>query len=189
MRLSCRGGALGLALVAGLAVPAVAGEKTAQAGTPGRERVLRVWEETAKVKGEDVRRRMEVVFNYDTGVAQQRAYDADGRLLSARTIAQPRPTAEEISEAIAIIERDPKLGRIVARAKPVYEGGFVLSEAPGFPCGPGTRCLQMQLLTGADRLGLLRWVVVDLTRQAVAYPSFGAVERERLTRPYQEVQQ
>jgi hypothetical protein len=175
-------------LMAGLAVPVLAGERAAQVGAPARERVLRVWEDSVKVNGEDVRRRMEVVFNYDTGVAQQRAYDADGRLLSARTIAQPRPTAAEISEAIAIIERDPKLSRIVSVAKPVYEGGFVLQEPAGFACGPRTRCLQMQLLTGADRLGLLRWVVVELVRQAVVYPNFGAVERARLTKPYEEVQ-
>ena len=71
------------------------------------------------------------------------------------------------------------MSRIVERVKPVYDGGFVLEEAPGFACGPNTRCLQMQLLTGADRMGLLRWVVVDLTRQKVAYPNFGAVERAR----------
>jgi hypothetical protein len=99
--------------------------------------------------------------------------------LSSTRVNQPRPSAEEIAEAVSIIEADPRLSRIVQRAKPVYDGGFVLEEAKGFACGPRTRCLQMQLLTGADRLGLLRWVVVDLTRQAVAYPNFGAVERAR----------
>jgi hypothetical protein len=189
MRVRCRSGALALAVLAGLAAPGLAGEKTAQSGSEGRQRVLRSWESTDKVNGADVYRRMEVVFNYDSGVAQQRAYDAEGRLLSSRTVAQPRPTREEMAEAVAIIEKDPKLGRIVQRAKPVYEGGFLLQEAKGYACGPGTRCLQVQLLTGADRLGLLRWVVVDLTRQAVAYANFGAVERERLTEKYREVGQ
>jgi hypothetical protein len=123
MRVRCRSGALALAVLAGLAAPGLAGEKTAQSGSEGRQRVLRSWESTDKVNGADVYRRMEVVFNYDSGVAQQRAYDAEGRLLSSRTVAQPRPTREEMAEAVAIIEKDPKLGRIVQRAKPVYEGG------------------------------------------------------------------
>ena len=189
MRVRCRSGALALAVMAGLAAPVLASEKVAQDGSEGRQRVLRTWESTDKVNGADVYRRMEVVFNYDSGLAHQRAYDAEGRLLSTRPVAQPRPTAAEIAEAVAIIEKDPRLSRIVQRVKPVYEGGFLLQEAKGQACGPRTRCLQMQLLTGADRLGLLRWVVVNLTTQSVAYPNFGAVERERLTGKYLGVRQ
>jgi hypothetical protein len=190
MRLGCRSAALWLAVTAaGLGVaPGSAYAREKEAATQsegGRQRVLRAWWDTVKVDGEDVSRRSEVIFDYSAGAAFQRTYDTDGKLLSSQRISQPRPSAEEIAEAVAIIEADARLGRIVQRLKPVYEGGFVLEEDKGFACGPGTRCLQMQLLTGADRMGLLRWVVVDLTRQAVAYPNFGAVERARLTAPFQ----
>lgn len=185
MRLGCRSAALWLAVVtAGLGVApdsALAREKETSSQNEGaRQRVLRAWWESVKLNGEDVLRRSEIIFDYSAGVARQRIYDVDGKLLSSRRISQPRPSAEEIAEAVSIIEADPKLSRIVQRVKPVYDGGFVLEEAKGFACGPGTRCLQMQLLTGADRVGLVRWVVVDLTRQAVAYPNYGAVERARL---------
>ncbi|HEY8202068.1 MAG TPA: hypothetical protein VII47_12040, partial [Actinomycetota bacterium] len=159
MRLGCRRAALWLAVVtAGLgAAPgsALARERESNVQNEGtRQRVLRAWWDTVKVNGEDVARRSEIIFDYSAGVARQRTYDADGKLLSSRQVGQPRPTPEEVAEAVAIIEADPRLSHIVERVKPVYDGGFVLEEAPGFACGPNTRCLQMQLLTGADRMGL-----------------------------------
>jgi len=39
------------------------------------------------------------------------------------------------------------------------------------PCGPGSRCLQIQILT-PDNLGLLRWTVVDLVQRRIAYPVY-----------------
>ena len=166
----------------GLAGPlsALARERAAGEAEGRRERLLRAWDDTVKVNGEDVRRRVEVMFDYEAGVAHERVYDIEGRFLSSRAIVkeQPRPSTEEIAEAFGIVEAHPELGRLVSRAKAEPVGGFVLEEAKDRACGPRTRCLQLSLVSPTR--GTLRWVVVDLTRQAVVYSNFGSVERERL---------
>ena len=48
------------------------------------------------------------------------------------------------------------------------EGGFLLDEAAGKACGPGSRCIQIQMVS-ADGYGLVRWVVVDLNKRQMAY--------------------
>jgi len=137
-------------------------------------RVLRSWEETVKAAGRgEYTRRVEVVFDYEKGVARQNYYSTDGLLYDSREIKQnmPAPSAEEIAEAQDLILRDAELSRIVARRAAVFEGGFILEEGRGFPCGPGSRCLQVQLLT-PDHSGLIRWTVVDLVKRQIAYPVF-----------------
>ncbi|HEX6736854.1 MAG TPA: hypothetical protein VF310_01145 [Vicinamibacteria bacterium] len=190
MRLCCRRATRGLALAAGLAAASgAAAAREMQPNAPARQRVLRTWWHTEKVKGQEVRYRSEVVFDYVAGAASQKDYDIDGRLVNSNRIAQPRPSAEEIAEAVSIIQADAKLAPIVEQAQPIYEGGFVLEEGKGYACAPGTRCLQIMLLSRGDRMGLLRWVVVDLARQTVAYPNYGAVERSRRTGARREVRQ
>jgi len=136
-------------------------------------RLLRGWEETVKETGREYRRRVEVVFDYEKGVARQNYYSTDGLLYGFREIKQnmPAPSPEEIAEAQDLILRDPELSRIVARRSAVFEGGFILEEGSGLPCGPGSRCLQIQLLT-PDHSGLIRWTVVDLVKLEIAYPVF-----------------
>jgi hypothetical protein len=137
-------------------------------------RLLRTWQETIKgAAGREYLRRVELVFDYEKGVAREIYYTAEGRPWGGREIKQrqPQPSAEEIAEAKELILRDRELARIVERRAAQFNGGFLLEEARGLPCGPGSRCVQLQLLT-PDHAGLLRWTVVDLVQQRVAYPIY-----------------
>jgi hypothetical protein len=137
-------------------------------------RLLRSWQETVKgAAGREYVRRVELVFDYAQGVARENYYTADGRPWGGRVIKQrqPQPSPEEIAEARELILRDPELARIVEGRRAGFNGGFLLEEARSLPCGPGTRCIQIQLLT-PDHSGLLRWTVVDLVRRRIAYPVF-----------------
>jgi hypothetical protein len=190
MRLTFQNVSVVLACAAAGLVPSAAAQSNEPPVAPAhRERVLRSWDDSIKVDGQDVLRHVVVIFDYTDGAARLEAQDLQGRLLSREALkGLPRPSAEEIAEAISIIEADAQLARVVQRIRPFYEGGFVLSEAEGFACGPGTRCLQIRLAPPGDHMGTLRWVAVDLVRQRIAYRNLGAVERERLVAPFQEGQ-
>jgi hypothetical protein len=170
-----------------LTVGLLAAALSAPVGAGPRTRVLKVWQDTVKVDGKDVPRRYEIVFDYGQGQASINTYDEKGTLLGtkAMTGGQPRPSDEEIAEAFGLVRTDPVLGRIMARTKAVPEGGFLLEEGEGRACGPRSRCLHTLWLS-PDRRGLIRWVVVDLVRQAVAYPSYtapdGATIREAVSK-------
>jgi hypothetical protein len=141
---------------------------------PARTRVLKSWDDTIKVDGAEIGRHVTIVFDYNTGVATEYAYDlASGQQLSVRRITTnlPRPSQEEFDEAIAILRADPQMGRIMSRTNARPEGGFLLEEDKGQPCGPRTRCIQILLMAG-DSMGLLRRVVVDLTKRSLAYSSY-----------------
>jgi hypothetical protein len=180
--------ALGLALVAAplaAAAPAGAGqtEKIGKGkGSRPEEvtrtsrplRLLRSWEETVKLPGgKEYPRRVEVVFDYAQGVAFENSFRLDGLPLGSRTIEHglPAPSPEEIEEAFEIVRVDPDLIRLFGRFHVVLEGGFVLEERKGQPCGPGARCLHVFLLS-SDRAGLIRRVVVDLASRRLAYRLF-----------------
>ena len=134
-------------------------------------RLLRTWEDTVKGQdGAEYARRVELVFDYARGYARENYYAADGTLLGSRKIKQnqPRPSPEEIEEAAGLIRSDPELARVIRRRSARFSAGFILEESNGLPCGPGARCLQMQILT-SDQRGLMRWTVVDLARRAIVY--------------------
>ena len=134
-------------------------------------RLLRSWQESIKgAAGREFFRRVDLVFDYEKGVARELYFTSDGRAWGGREIKQkqPQPSAEEIAEARELILADRELSRIAGRRSAQFNGGFLLEEARGMPCGPGTRCIQMQLLT-PDHSGLLRWTVVDLVQRGIAY--------------------
>ncbi len=161
--------------VAGMLVAAPARPENAVTRTSRPVRLLRTWDETIKApNGRDYVRRVELVFDYGRGIAQERYfYGAGRRIDGTRDIkqSQPSPSPEEIAEARDLVRQDPELGRIAARRNAVFEGGFILEEGRGRRCGPGSRCLQIQLLS-PDRAGLVRWTVVDLVKREIAYPVF-----------------
>ena len=137
-------------------------------------RLLRTWEEPVKTaSGHEYARRVELVIDYRKGVAYENFYSVDGAQLGAKKIAQtlPAPSPEEIEEAFGMVRDEPDLARLFARFHPVLEGGFVLEEGRGKPCGPGARCLHVFLLS-SDRAGLIERVVVDLARQKIAYRNY-----------------
>lgn len=173
---------LGAVAALTLLILAPAGARAEQAnGAPvkaaSRLRLLRSWTDTVKVDGGgDLPRRVDILFDYTQGVALERSYDGSGRLTEERRLDDaPGPSAEELAEAYGMVRADAELGRIVERTQAVLEGGFLLDEAEGQPCGPRTRCLQVQLLD-PTRLGLLRWVVIDLVKRAIVYPTYMPAE-------------
>ena len=137
-------------------------------------RLIRSWEETVKTgSGREYPRRVEVVIDYRKGMAVENFYTLDGKLAGSLSLGagHPAPSREEIGEAYDFVRSDPEFARIFQRFKPVFEGGFVLLEDEGRPCGPGSRCLRVFLLS-SDRAGTIRQVVVDLAKQRVAYADF-----------------
>jgi hypothetical protein len=163
--------ALGAAILSSSTV-AAASDRATRTSRPVR--LLRTWQETVKSPaGREYVRRVELVFDYRKGYAQENYYTPEGRPAGSRRVkqGQPQPSAEEIAEAKELILRDHGLARIVARRAAEFDGGFLLEETRGLPCGPGSRCIQLQILT-PDHSGLLRWTVVDLVRERIAYPVY-----------------
>ncbi len=137
-------------------------------------RLLRSWEETVKTPGGgETPRRVEVVFDYGKGVAYEAYSTLEGTPLGRTTLGpgHPAPSQVEIDEAFQVVRNDPEFALIFKRFKVVFEGGFILLEGRGAPCGPGSRCLRVFLLS-SDRAGTIRQVVVDLVKQRVAYDDF-----------------
>jgi hypothetical protein len=137
-------------------------------------RLLRSWEETVKgADGSETARRVDVVFDYLKGVARENFYTLDGSPIGGMALGagHPAPSPEEIAEAYDTVRADPEFERIFKRFRVVFEGGFILSEGKGRPCGPGSRCLRVFLLS-SDRAGTIRQVVVDLVKQQVTYDDF-----------------
>jgi hypothetical protein len=80
----------------------------------------------------------------------------------------PRPSEEEIAEAMAIVRADEEMGRLIAGGKGQLDGGFLIYEAAGAACEPGTRCIKVQIMT-ENRQGIIRNVIVDLAKQSIVY--------------------
>ncbi len=138
----------------------------------GAERLLRSWQDTVKIHGRDQARTIEVVYDSVAGVALRRTYDADGSLLFEQPLAsQPQPSREEIEEAFAMVRNDEALGALARMADAQIDGGFILDEAEGEPCGRGTRCIQVFMLS-QSRWGLLRHSAVDMRNQRIAHRSY-----------------
>ncbi len=131
------------------------GRDSAQSSTPGTDRheaVLRSWQDRVKVDGREEPRRFEITFDYRFGTTWRRIYDAENRLISEEELAaQPRATPTEIEKAIDAIRRDPELSQLASSTNAVLEGGFLLRERAGKPCGPHTRCVQIFMLTDPVR--------------------------------------
>ena len=83
------------------------------------------------------------------------------------------------SDVLALIERTQTDTRTevatvntrLARFTAELEGGFLIEEGRGAPCGPGAGCLLSQVLS-PDRSGLIRVVGVDLVKQTIPYRQF-----------------
>jgi hypothetical protein len=164
---------LALLLAAG-AMPAIAGDAAATAAA-ARTRVLRSWAEDVRVDGKMVPGRVDIQFDYDRGVATWLTRDDKGNGVESKELppgaGQPRPTEEEFEEAKELVRADMRLGRVLRQTGAQMSGGFLLNEKAGKSCGPGSRCLQVQLVS-SDGFGLVRWVVVDLVKRQIPYPMY-----------------
>jgi hypothetical protein len=164
---------LGLALVVTCALAGTAVASDAKGKEESRTRVLRSWPEDVTVAGgKVVPGRIDILYDYDRGIATWLTLDDKGKVVDSKEMAPghgvPRPTPEEIAEAKDIVRADVKLERILRATKATMQGGFLLDEPAGKACGPGSRCIQIQMVS-ADGYGLVRWVVVDLNTRQMAY--------------------
>ena len=163
---------------------ALAGAGTAatapRAAGEHRQRLIRSWPESVTVAGRSVPGRVEIWFDYTAGVAIHKVIanaksGGTDTVLKTETLAKgvgtPRPSDEEIAEAMDLVRADKEFAALIAATRAAVDGGFQVYEAPGMPCGPGSRCLKVQLMT-QDRLGLVRNVVVDLTKQEIVYRAY-----------------
>jgi len=137
-------------------------------------RLLRSWEEPGKSEAGEQARRVDVFVDYSSGEAWESFTSASGEPLGRMEIAigSPRPSPEEIAEAFQFARKSPELALTFKRYPSlVLEGGFILQEPQGSPCGPQTRCLHVFLLS-PDRAGLIRRIVVDLSHLRLAYKTY-----------------
>lgn len=132
-------------------------------------RVLRAWDETIQVGDRTVKGRIELVFDYEQGLGFENVYGENGALIERRPGPRvPTPSREEIDIAIGIVTEDPTLGQIIGDLQAYVDGGFILDEEGGKPCGPHTRCLQIfGFRRGAGEVPLFR-AVVDLTKDSAS---------------------
>jgi hypothetical protein len=159
--------AFGALCALGLAAPGARAQAPVAAGGAGpTERVLRAWVAPVKLAGGAmVNWHHTVTYDAATGETVRTTRLADGTLVGRVAHRPLRPTPEEIEEARALILAHPEVAALTARAgSPVVDGGFILQREAGHPCGPGSRCLQFDVLDLDDphRPARLRYVVVDL---------------------------
>ena len=154
-------------LAAALALTAAV--SAGSAGAADGVRVLRAWGDDVEVAGKTVRGRVELVFDYDQGLPFEQIYDDKGQLVDRRPGPRiPTPSREEIDEAIAVVTADPTMGAVIDAHKAYVDGGFILDESGGKPCGPRSRCLQIfAFRTDAGEVPLFR-AVVDLTKDGAS---------------------
>jgi hypothetical protein len=180
-----RGGRVALVALAALAwAGAAMAADTATAGEH-RVRMIRSWPENPIFQGRAVPGRVEIWFDYTAGVAIHRVVAnaagprGEDQIISSKTmppgVGQPRPSPEEIAEAIDIARQDKEVARLIAATSAALDGGFQVFEAAGKPCGPASRCLKVQVLT-PDRIGFIRNVVVDLVTQSIPYRTYMPTE-------------
>ena len=138
-------------------------------------RVLRGWDEIIDTADGPAKGRIELVFDYEQGLGFENVYDTHGNLIERRPGPRvPTPSREEIDAAIDIVSNDPVLGQVIRDLQAYVDGGFILDEDAGKPCGPRTRCLQIfAFRRGAGEVPLFR-AVVDLTKD----PSSAIVHRD-----------
>ena len=126
-------------------------------------RLLNTWEDPVKLPdGSETVYRYEVTYDYDTGVALRTAYDTFGNTVEVKEMAQaPAPSAEEIAEAMAIVQGDAELSALAAARNATVDGGFLLYGDQIEACAAPARCLQFDIM-GPDKIESVRFVVVDL---------------------------
>jgi hypothetical protein len=136
-------------------------------------RLLRNWYDTIKTPGGEIPRRVDILYDYSKAAAFERWYTMDGRMFFERkfVLNPPTPSDKEIEEAFEIVRKDPEMIKVMKRFNAVLDGGFLIEEGRGKACGPGARCLLVQVLS-PDRSGLIRVMGVDLVKMNIPYRTF-----------------
>ena len=148
---------------------------------------------TDTLKGDDgtpVTLRTVLTYDPAQGEYVYTTSEADGRVRSrdVRGLAPFGPTAEEDAAAQALIALDADVAPLMSRARhPVrVQGGFSLTREAGHACGPGSRCVQyevVELVPGEPFGRRLRYVVVDLRAVRVLAADFDPAVEGNLADP------
>lgn len=169
--------ALPIALLLGVCIPPAMGQSAA--GAPEGVRVLHDIVDDVKLDdGSTARWRFRTTYDPATGITEQVVTNESGQVVR-RESGQGGldvPSPQEIARAEAIIRADPELAALIAAATdPRVSGGFILQREPGHPCGPGSRCLQFDILNvdrEARRNTRIRYVVVDMREGRMLFRDF-----------------
>ncbi|MEM1055858.1 MAG: hypothetical protein AAGI52_10045 [Bacteroidota bacterium] len=128
---------------------------------------------TTEVKGPDgapATYQFRTVYDPVTGEYTDTVTDVDTGVVLRREVTKTSitsPSKDEHAWARSFIANDPEIAPLIAQAEyPVrVTGGFVLLREEGHVCGPGSRCVQYDILESLpDRktANRIRYVVVDL---------------------------
>ena len=126
---------------------------------------------TDSVKGDDGARiaaTTTLVYEPSAGRYVHTVTDGDGRVLTraVRSTSVVGPTPAEMRASREAIASHPEIAALIedARGEVTIDGGFPLVREQGHACGPGGRCVTLdvwQTLEDGDRQRI-RYVVVDL---------------------------
>jgi hypothetical protein len=183
-----------VALASAFAGLALAQPVNAQAsGSLSRTETRVLSDITDTIKDDDGRHvTLRTVLAYDPAAGEyvQTVTEADGTVRSrvARADLMVRPTASEDAAARALIAADPEVAGLIARTQnPVLiEGGFQLAREAGHGCGPGSRCLQYEVIevVPGEAFGRrVRYVVVDLRAVQMFSNDFDPAAEGNLANP------
>jgi hypothetical protein len=137
------------------------------------------------VKGKEVRRRIELAWDYDRGTAMRRTYDTAGKLLLTEDVpgAEMRLTPIEDERLKALVSGYPTLKDVVKQPGVViWGGGFVMRKPGDRYCDRGTRCIYAILSKDGGFTPIVR-AIVDLQRDRVVYPDYDAASRQDIAKP------
>lgn len=158
---------LTVALLAVLAAP-LAGAQSPRVSASAPRVLFAV---SDSVKGDDGRRvRMVRTVTYDpvAGEYVDETVGAGGRLIarSVRRTSVAGPTPAEAEAARALVAGHPEIAPLIAAAEGTVhvEGGFPLVREAGHACGPGGRCVTVDVFETAPSAAprRLRYAIVDL---------------------------
>ncbi len=178
-------------VVFGVAAAAPASAQTAVSLSRTATRVLFDGTDTIKDNdGSRVTLRTVLEYNPSAGEYVQTVTTPDGAVRS-RDVSRAmmvRPTRAEDQAARTLIALDATVASEMSRS--VYpsfvDGGFALVREAGHPCGPGSRCLQydvLQSVPGEAFARRMRYVVVDLQSLTVVSNDFDPATDGNLANP------
>jgi hypothetical protein len=185
-----RSGALAVALL-GLAALRPASAQEAITLSRTAPRVLSDITDTIKDDdGTRVTLRTVLEYNPASGEYVRTVTEENGtvRDRTVRTSQMARPTPAENDAAQTLIGLDPEISTLIARAQNPVEilGGFQLVREEGHGCGPGSRCLQYEVIevVPGEAFGRrMRYVVVDLQNLQLFSNNFDPAAEGNLANP------
>jgi hypothetical protein len=182
--------ALAFALVIGVTAPTAFGQPVA--GAPHEVRVLHDLTDEVKLDdGSTARWRFVTTYDPSTGVTEQVVTDEAGRVVRRESGlgGLDVPSPREIAEAEAIVRADPEIAALMSQASDArVSGGFILQREDGHPCGPGSRCLQFDVINvdrEARQNTRIRYVVVDLRQGVLLFDDFDPATEGNSANPHE----